>query len=64
MLIVVLLWYKMFRSDLEGIRFEFNNYKACVANQIVKGKQQTVRFHIEDLMSSYVDKWVNNNFLA
>ena len=32
MLIVALLWYKMFRSDLESIGFIFNNYDTCVAN--------------------------------
>ena len=41
----------------------FNNYDPCVANKTVKGKQQTVRFHVDDLMSSHVDKKVNDEFL-
>ena len=32
MLISALLWYKMFKSDLESIGFEFNPYDRCVAN--------------------------------
>ena len=62
MLIVVLLWYKKFKSDFEEIGFVFNPYNTCVANQIVKGKQHTVRFHVDDLMSSHVDAQVNTMF--
>ena len=32
MLIAALLWYKMFKKDLEGIGFEFNPYDPCVCN--------------------------------
>ena len=32
MLVAALLCYKMFRSNLESIRFKFNNYVTCVAN--------------------------------
>ena len=30
---------------------------------MVNGKQQTVRFHVDDLMSSHEDKKVNDEFL-
>jgi hypothetical protein len=62
MLMASLLWYKKFRGDLEGIRFEFNPYDPCVANQIMSQKQQTMRFHVDDLMSSHMDPMVNNDF--
>jgi hypothetical protein len=62
MLMASLLWYKKFRGDLEGIGFEFNPYDPCVANRIVSQKQQTVRFHVDDLMSSHMDPMVNNDF--
>jgi hypothetical protein len=62
MLIVALLWYKRFKSDLEEQDFVFNPYDACVANKEVKGKQQTVRFHVDDLMSSHIDTVVNDEF--
>ena len=62
MLIAALLWYKKFRSDLEKEGFVFNPYDSCVANRIVNGKQQTVQFHVDDLMSSHVDSKVNDEF--
>ena len=39
------------------------SYDPCVANRDVKGKQQTVRFHVDDLMSSHMDSKVNDKFL-
>ena len=63
MLVAALLWFKMFKSDLEGIGFEFNPYDACVANRTMKGKQHTVRFHVDDLWSSHIDPEINTEFL-
>ena len=64
MLVSAILWYNKFCSDLQSIGFVFNPYDPCVANRTIKGKQQTIRFHINDLMSSHVDKHVNDQFLA
>jgi hypothetical protein len=64
MLIAALLWYKRFRQDLEDDQgFEFNPYDPCVANRQVDGKQHTVRFHVDDLMSSHKEARVNDKFL-
>ena len=63
MLIAALLWYNKFKLDLEKQGFKFNPYDACVVNKIVNNKQHTVRFHVDDLMSSHVDRKVNNKFL-
>ena len=60
MLVAALLWYSVFKKDLEGIGFKFNPYDPCVANRIVNGKQHTIRFHVDDLMSSHVDRKVND----
>ena len=38
------------------IDFEINLYDPCVANKHVDEKQMTVRWHIDDLMISHVDK--------
>ena len=57
-----LLWYKQFQGDLEDLGFIFNPYDPCVANKMVNGKQQTIRFHVDDLLSSHVDPKVNDNF--
>jgi hypothetical protein len=61
MLVAALLWYCQFRKDLESIGFKFNAYDPCVCNRIVRGKQQTVKFHVDDLMSSHIESRVNAN---
>ena len=62
MLTASLLWYLKFKKDLEGIGFKFNDYDPCIANRMVNGKQHTVRFHVDDLLSSHVDPKVNDRF--
>src|SRR6056300_1439606 len=62
MLEASMLWYKKLRKDLEEYGFKFNPYDACVANKIVNGKQQTIRFHVDDLLSSHMDPKVNDEF--
>ena len=63
MLQSALLWFRKFKKDLEGIGFIFNNYNPCVANKTVKGSQMTVRFHVDDCMSSHKLPEVNDEFL-
>ena len=63
MLISAVLWCGKFRKDSEGIGFKFNNYDPCIANREVNRLQQTVRFHVDDLMSSHKDPKVNDEFL-
>ena len=62
MLQSALLWYKKFRKDLEGHGFKFNPYDPCVANKKIAGSQQTIRFHVDDLMSSHRKRKVNEDF--
>jgi hypothetical protein len=62
MLQAALLWYNKFKKDLEGQGFKFNPYDPCVANRMVKGKQHTIVFHVDDLKSSHKDKKVNDKF--
>ena len=64
MLEASLLWYRKFRGDLVKIGFEFNPYDPCVANRIVNNKQHTVRFHVDDVLSSHMDPEVNTKFGA
>ena len=63
MLSAALLWYNQFRRDLEKKRFVFNPYDPCVANRERHGSQHTIRFHVDDLMSSHVNRKVNDVFL-
>ena len=62
-LVASLLWYKKFKAELETIGFVFNPYDPCVANRMVNGSQQTIRFHVDDLMASHVDPQVNKDFV-
>ena len=62
MLKVALLWYKKFKLDLEEIGFIFNACDPCMANRFVNRKQHTVRFHVDDLMSSHEDSKVHSDF--
>ncbi|CAJ1968996.1 unnamed protein product [Cylindrotheca closterium] len=62
MLQLSLLFYNQFQNDLEAKGFVFNLYDPCVANKVVDDKQQTIRFHVDNLMSSHMDPKVNGEF--
>ena len=62
MLIASMLWYKKLKGDLEGMGFHFNSYDPCVANREKGGSQHTIRFHVDDIMSSHKDEKVNDEF--
>ena len=62
MLVSAMLWHKKFRKDSEGQDFVFNPCDPCAANKTANGCQQTIRFHADDVMSSHVDKKVNDDF--
>ena len=64
MLIASLLWYRKFRKELESIGFEFNSYDPCVANRLVRTHQQTIRFHVDDLLVSCIDKKANDELYS
>jgi hypothetical protein len=64
LLIVALLWYRQFKTDLEMAGFKFNLYYPCVANRKVNGATQTVKFHVDDLKSSHIDPNFNDSFLS
>eukprot|EP00957_Ditylum_brightwellii_P030079 2276858-Ditylum_brightwellii.AAC.1 len=55
MIVLSLLFYKKFRTDIESIGFEINPYNMFVANRMVNGKQHTVMWHINDVKSSHVN---------
>jgi hypothetical protein len=59
-----LLFYRKLRKDLESIGFTVNPYDTCVANKIVKNKQLTVAFHVDDLKVSHVDPKAVDDFVA
>ena len=62
MLQASLLWYHELSKKLKEIGFMFKPYDSCVCNRVVKGKQHTVRFHVDDILSSHEDAKVNDEF--
>ena len=38
-------------------------FNPCIANKKVNRQQQTIKFHVDNLMLSYKDKRVNDEFL-
>ena len=51
-----LLFYKKLVKELKEMGFEINPYDTCMANKLMNKKQMTVRWHVDDLMISHVDK--------
>jgi hypothetical protein len=51
-----LLFYRKLVKEFKEMVFEINPYDPCVANKLVDEKQMTVRWHVDDLMISHVDK--------
>ncbi len=49
-------FYKKLIKELKEMGFEINPYDPCVANKLVSGKQMTVRWYVDDLMISHIDK--------
>jgi hypothetical protein len=47
-MVAALLYYKKFVKSLKSKAFKLNPYDGCVANKIVKGKQITICFHVDD----------------
>jgi hypothetical protein len=55
-----LLFYRKLRAELEAVGFVINPYDPCVANRVSDcGHQQTVVWHVDDLMISHVDRREN-----
>ncbi len=52
-MVAALLYYKKFVKSLVNQGFKHNPYDGCVANKIVKGKQITVCFHVDDCKISH-----------
>jgi hypothetical protein len=48
-----LLYYIKFVKSLMDIGFIINPYDPCVANKIIKGKQMTICFHVDDCKLSH-----------
>jgi hypothetical protein len=52
-MVVALLYYKKFVKRLTKQGYKINSYDGCMANKVVKGKQVTICFHIDDCKISH-----------
>jgi hypothetical protein len=52
-MVAALLYYKKFVKSLTKHGFKLNQYDECVTNKIVKGKQITVCFHVDNCKISH-----------
>ncbi len=50
-----LLWYNLFYGHLKKMGFVLNPYDSCIANCVIKGKQCTIAWYVDDTKISHVD---------
>ena len=59
-MIAGLLYYRKFSVSLTEQGYESNPYDPCVWNKMIKGKQSTICFHVDDCKISHVSSKVND----
>lgn len=59
-----LLWYELYSETLEGMGFQINPCDLCVANAVIKGKQCTICWYVDDNKISHVDPTVVDDIIA
>jgi hypothetical protein len=64
MMIEALLYYRKFAESLECKKFIKNPYDPCLWNKVIKGKQCTIYFHVDNCKISYVILKVINDMIA
>ncbi len=60
-MVTALLYYKKFVKSLTKQGYKINPYNGCVANKMVKGKQITICFHVDDCKISHESSKVNDD---
>ena len=58
-----LLFWRLLLSTLQELGFKINDYDRCVVNKIIKGRQCTMIWHVDDLKVSHTDKEVVEDIL-
>ena len=55
---LALLWYRAFKECLFTLGFDLKPYDPCVANKVIKGKQCTICWFVDDTKISHQDSTV------
>ena len=63
-MVASLLYYHKYTKSLIGIRFKLNPYDLCVANKMIKGKQMTICFHVDDCKLSHREPKVMDKMIT
>ncbi len=63
-MVAALMYYKKFVKSLMKQGYKINPYDGCVANEVVKGKQVKICFHIDDCKIFHKSSAVNDNTIA
>ena len=63
-MVAALLYYKKFVKSLMKQGYKINPYDGCMADKVVKGKQVTICFHIDDCKISHKSSAVIDNTSA
>ncbi len=63
-MVAALLYYKKFVKSLTKQGYNIKLYDGCVANKVVKGKQETICFHIDDCKISHKSSAVIDDMIA
>ncbi len=58
------MYYKKFVKSLTKQGYKINLYNGCVANKLVKGKQVTICFHIDDCKITHKSSADIDNMIA
>ena len=59
-----LLFYRKLVADLTSLGCVINSHDPCVANKMINGKQMTICWHVDDLITGHVESFVVTNFLT
>ena len=59
-----LLWYDLYANTLKNMGFKLNPYDHCIANKVIKGKQCTLGWYVDDNKLSHDDPKVVEEILA
>jgi hypothetical protein len=63
-MIAGLLYYRKFAESLERKKFIKNPYDPCVWNKVIKGKQCTICFHVDNCKIAHVILKVIDDMIA
>ena len=58
-----LLYYTKTIENLQSKGFNMSPYDPCVANKVIKGKQGTIIFHVDNMKISHPDPRVVTNII-